>query len=214
MHRLASCEDREKIYCTNCKMDKHRASDRNCPIFQQECACIANRIPENKYKYFLVMEDPRSWVLVKGTTAGETHMGEMVRMAGTGWELRHLGNEGQARVNRVNGEGPQKRGWDKYNEGEPIMEEEEEDGQEEGWQMAGNRGILTRGRWRGGARGNLRGRSRTQGTGRAESRGQEARVPESNRTIGSGPPGTQSRLDGPIRAGKGPTVNEQTPNNG
>ena len=64
----------EKIYCCNCKSNGHKASDRNCPIFQRECEHVASRVSENRYKYFPIAEDPQSWILKKGAEEGELRM--------------------------------------------------------------------------------------------------------------------------------------------
>jgi hypothetical protein len=57
----------DKRACANCKIAKrphegHGAADRSCPIFQDKLQFVLERNPEAKYPFFLIAEDPSTWV--------------------------------------------------------------------------------------------------------------------------------------------------------
>ncbi|KAJ7760949.1 hypothetical protein B0H16DRAFT_1312518, partial [Mycena metata] len=67
-HRTADCTvSDERRACANCKAAKrqyqgHGAADRTCPIFEEKLQYALERNPEASYPYFLVADDPNSWV--------------------------------------------------------------------------------------------------------------------------------------------------------
>lgn len=65
-HRTAQCTapNTEATRCANCTSNEvgHGAADRNCPTYLKEKGKIHERIPENKYRFFLT--EPRTWQLL------------------------------------------------------------------------------------------------------------------------------------------------------
>jgi hypothetical protein len=68
VHRTTDCvATDDQRACANCKIAKrphegHGAADRSCPVFQDKLQFALERNPEAKYPYFLVEEDPGTWV--------------------------------------------------------------------------------------------------------------------------------------------------------
>jgi hypothetical protein len=131
LHRTSECTATPGTqFCCNCRNGGHTASDRNCPVFKEECRRIAKRNPENKYRYFPVMEDPSTWELKEGeqidrndrsSSDANEEMGHMAQGSGTGrgtWMggSRGTGHRGGATTaGRGRGAGftppPPDRGW-------------------------------------------------------------------------------------------------------
>jgi hypothetical protein len=216
MHRSKDCkEPTDKTYCCNCKSGDHKASDRHCPTFQKECERVASKVPENRYKYFPIAGDPRTWILVKGAEEGEMRTENQITGARSNQEQRAL-QDGSQRVEPTERETRVRRGWDEYEDDEPIGDEDGD--QEEGWQLTGRAGrghiaTPTRGGWRGGARGWQRGRGGTHGAGRGAG-GRLEGAPSENRSADGRPSGTQRRLQEWWETGKEPTDNTQPSSNG
>jgi hypothetical protein len=68
VHRTADCTaPDDKRACANCKIAKrpyegHGAADRSCPAFQDKLQFALERNPEAKYPFFMITEDPSTWV--------------------------------------------------------------------------------------------------------------------------------------------------------
>jgi hypothetical protein len=89
-HRTKDCEARpDQTRCSNCRTNGHAASSRQCPIFIRESAKLAQRRPENRYKYIPVVDDPSTWELLnEPMTEGQTSQEDMARIGrdyGTDW---------------------------------------------------------------------------------------------------------------------------------
>jgi hypothetical protein len=66
MHRTSECSSgNTRAYCVNCQTEGHTASSCNCPIFIAECEKIKFHFPENKYRFFPIIDDPSTWQLLK-----------------------------------------------------------------------------------------------------------------------------------------------------
>jgi hypothetical protein len=63
MHRTSECPNPNGRYCVNCKVDSHFASSKNCPVFIAECEKISHHFPDNKYRFFPILDDPSTWEL-------------------------------------------------------------------------------------------------------------------------------------------------------
>jgi hypothetical protein len=105
-HWTADCKNNGARFCHNCMKAGHMASDRNCPIFKEECRKLASRNPESKYRYFPVTDDPSTWELKEGEV-GTASQGSREAVAGAGVNgAQAAKNEGNPQVGR---EGPQIR---------------------------------------------------------------------------------------------------------
>ena len=51
-HRTNECNSYKTHYCVSCKSDNHASWDRNCPEFENRCAGIDAKLPENSMPYF------------------------------------------------------------------------------------------------------------------------------------------------------------------
>lgn len=155
-HRTRDCNAQsEATHCVNCGTNDHKASDRNCPSFQRECKKIANRYPENKYRYFPIMKDPTTWGQVPQEMEGEerqaTREGNGQVEEDETSRQRRMEEQIEREVERQTGEQRRFGNWD-----DEVRREMRDDE----W------GGHTRGGWRGGMRGWTRGGGRGRGMGR------------------------------------------------
>jgi hypothetical protein len=66
LHRTTDCPmDDGKRFCVNCKTDDHTASSKNCLTFIAECGKVNYYFPENKYRFYPVVDDPSTWDLLQ-----------------------------------------------------------------------------------------------------------------------------------------------------
>jgi hypothetical protein len=62
-HRTTGCTSETRC-CANCPDDQkqgHGASDRSCPTYLRLVERLRTQHPENKYKFFVILEDPKTW---------------------------------------------------------------------------------------------------------------------------------------------------------
>ncbi|KIJ10055.1 hypothetical protein PAXINDRAFT_55458, partial [Paxillus involutus ATCC 200175] len=57
-HRSSECTSQNVRYCVSCENSGHASNDRHCPTYEQECAILDARHPENSMPYFPTNE---SW---------------------------------------------------------------------------------------------------------------------------------------------------------
>jgi hypothetical protein len=81
MHRTNTCTvTNERRACANCRIAKmphrgHGAADRSCPIFQNKLQYSLERNHEAKYPYFLIEDDPSTWVTHEERNGGSAGLG-------------------------------------------------------------------------------------------------------------------------------------------
>ncbi|KAG2751707.1 hypothetical protein P692DRAFT_20700877, partial [Suillus brevipes Sb2] len=51
-HRTDSCNAYRTLFCVSCNSDDHASWNRNCPEFENRCAGIDAKLPENSMPYF------------------------------------------------------------------------------------------------------------------------------------------------------------------
>jgi hypothetical protein len=65
MHRTPECPaSNTRRYCVNCRQEGHTASSHNCQVFIAECKKIKLHFPENKYRFYPIINDPTTWQLI------------------------------------------------------------------------------------------------------------------------------------------------------
>jgi hypothetical protein len=66
-HRTEECKKTGPPCCINCRKaglpTEHRASSRSCPAYLKAVERMRRIHPENRYKYYLVIDDPNTWEL-------------------------------------------------------------------------------------------------------------------------------------------------------
>ena len=76
-HHTAMCTNGENPWCVSCKVSGHSSWDRRCPIFQQKCHELNEKIDDNSMPYFpthktwtQVMELPWSALISQNKVQG------------------------------------------------------------------------------------------------------------------------------------------------
>jgi hypothetical protein len=173
-HRTKDCDaPQDTIHCINCGTSDHKASDRNCPTFQRECTKIANKFPENKYQYFPIMDDPKTW----GQNPQETDSEQPASKEGSGQreeDAESIRKRIEERVERESARILEEQGG-AFNWDDEVRRERREDEERDN----------TSAGWRGGMRGGMRGigrgggRGRGSGSGNANGEGNDGTTPQS-----------------------------------
>ncbi|QRV91983.1 Reverse transcriptase from transposon X-element protein [Ceratobasidium sp. AG-Ba] len=62
-HRTENCINRLNTYCVTCKTKGHPTWSTSCPGYATRCANLSDRIPDNRYRFYVTSE-PWSWELL------------------------------------------------------------------------------------------------------------------------------------------------------
>ncbi|QRV82279.1 Reverse transcriptase from transposon X-element protein [Ceratobasidium sp. AG-Ba] len=62
-HRTENCTNRLDTFCVTCKVKGHPTWSTSCPGYATRCANLSDRIPDNRYRYYVTSE-PSSWELL------------------------------------------------------------------------------------------------------------------------------------------------------
>ncbi|QRV77058.1 Reverse transcriptase from transposon X-element protein [Ceratobasidium sp. AG-Ba] len=62
-HRTENCTNRLNTYCVTCKTKGHPTWSTSCPGYATRCANLLDRVPDNRYRYYVTSE-PRTWELL------------------------------------------------------------------------------------------------------------------------------------------------------
>ena len=118
-HRTAMCTNGENPRCVSCKVSGHSSWDHRCPVFQQKCHELNEKIDDNSMPYFptqeawtQVMEPPRLAPIPQNKTRGPPPMNRPVQST-INWQ-RSMPTSGNASPSPRHGVAAplQHRSWD------------------------------------------------------------------------------------------------------